>query len=113
MHAYGTQSTMFWRGIRDEAYPLWAHYIPELAVKYPWLMHGILTAAALHLAHIHRHRSAHFLQLADKVSTGWQRGSPRDDQTPCRALRPFELFEKAEKLANPFALLFYSTRLLL
>ncbi len=41
----------------------------------------------------------------NKVST--RKGSPRHDQTLCRALRPFGLFHAAETLADSFSLLFF------
>jgi hypothetical protein len=69
MYHYGTSTSMFWRGIRAQADFVWGQYIPSQAFRFPWLMHGLLAATALHLAHSHRDRTAHFLRLADKHQT--------------------------------------------
>ncbi|KAK5163949.1 uncharacterized protein LTR77_010345 [Saxophila tyrrhenica] len=60
---------MFWRGVKDDAHYVWGEYIPQQAVKHPFLMHGILAATAMHMSHQQGHRAAHYLRLSDKHQT--------------------------------------------
>lgn len=55
--------------LRGETKHIWATYVPQQAMKYPFVMHGLLATSALHLAFLHRHRSSHYLQLSDKHQT--------------------------------------------
>lgn len=60
---------MFRLGLKEETKHIWGDYVPQQAIKYPFLMHGILATSALHLAYLNRYRSGHYLQLSDKHQT--------------------------------------------
>lgn len=53
-------------GVREDLIHLWRDYIPQQAIKHPFLMHGILALAALHLAHHRPSSSVQLLQTCDK-----------------------------------------------
>lgn len=53
-------------GIREDLIHLWRDYIPQQAVKHPFLMHGLLALAALHLARVRLHSSKQHLQRCDR-----------------------------------------------
>jgi hypothetical protein len=53
-------------GVREDLIYLWRDYIPQQAIKHPFLMHGILALAALHLAYLQPSSSARQLQTCDK-----------------------------------------------
>jgi hypothetical protein len=56
-------------GVREDLIYLWRDYIPQQAIKHPFLMHGILALAALHLAYLQPSSSARQLQTCDKHQT--------------------------------------------
>ena len=84
MYHYTTSSSLSPIGIREEAKSVqvsthlavrrssnnilhrWRDYIPTQAIQHSFLMHGILAFSALHLAYLHRYKSAQYLQLCDK-----------------------------------------------
>ena len=48
---------------------LWRDYIPKQALRYTYLMHGLLALSALHLAYVNRDEAdvrGRYLTLADK-----------------------------------------------
>lgn len=45
---------------------LWRDYIPQQALIYPFLLHGILALSALHLAYLERKQSTKYLRMYDK-----------------------------------------------
>lgn len=45
---------------------LWRDYIPQQALIYPFLLHGIIALSALHLAHLEREQSTKYLRMYDK-----------------------------------------------
>ena len=53
-------------GVREDLIHLWRDHIPQQAIKHPFLMHGILALAALHLAYLRPSSSAQLLQTCDK-----------------------------------------------
>jgi len=53
-------------GVREELIHLWRDYIPQQAIQHPFLMHGILALAALHLAYLRPSSSVRQLQTCDK-----------------------------------------------
>ena len=53
-------------GVREDLIHLWRDYIPQQAIKHPFLMHGILALAALHLAYLQPSSSLRKLQTCDK-----------------------------------------------
>ena len=53
-------------GVRDNLVHIWRDYIPPQAIKHPFLMHGILALAALHMAYVHPASSTQHLQTCDK-----------------------------------------------
>lgn len=53
-------------GVREDLRHLWRDYIPQQAIEHPFLMHGILALAALHLAYLQPSSSARQLQTCDK-----------------------------------------------
>lgn len=64
MHHYIT--TLYHLGVREDVVHLWRDYIPQQALEHPFLMHGLLAHAALHLAYIRPARSSKYLQTCDK-----------------------------------------------
>lgn len=56
-------------GVRENLVHIWRDYIPQQAVKHPFLMHGILALAALHLAYLRPDSSVEHLQRCDKHQT--------------------------------------------
>lgn len=52
--------------VRDELIHLWRDYIPQQAISHPFLMHGILALAALHLAYLRPSSSVQLLQTCDR-----------------------------------------------
>lgn len=56
-------------GVREDLIHLWRDYIPQQAIKHPFLMHGILALAALHLAYLRPSSSVQLLQTCDKHQT--------------------------------------------
>lgn len=69
MHHYSTETSMFRMGVRDDTKQIWATYVPQQAIKYPFVMHGLLATSALHLAYLNRYQSSHYLQLCNKHQT--------------------------------------------
>lgn len=65
MHHYSSSTSGNLPSIRPEAQALWSSYIPQQAIKHPFLMHGILALAALHLAYLHPDSATKYLQLGD------------------------------------------------
>lgn len=59
-------TTLYCIGAREEVVDLWRTYIPQLALQTPFLMHGLLALAALHLAHTKPEESPKYLQSYDK-----------------------------------------------
>ena len=53
-------------GVRKEIAHLWRHYIPQLALRHSFLMHGLLAFSALHLAYVKPENNSKYLQLSDK-----------------------------------------------
>lgn len=53
-------------GVREKVVHLWHDYVPQQALKHPFLMHGLLAFAALHLAYLRPTSSSKYLQLCDK-----------------------------------------------
>lgn len=53
-------------GARAEVVQIWRNYIPEQAVKHPFLMHGILALTALYLAHLRPYSAFKYFQKYDK-----------------------------------------------
>ena len=53
-------------GARERVVHLWRDYIPQQALKHPFLMHGLLAFTALHLAYINPESSFKYLQVCDK-----------------------------------------------
>lgn len=64
MHHYTT--TVYRLGVRENVVHLWRDYIPQQAVKHPFLLHGLLALAALHLAFLRPEESSQRLQICDK-----------------------------------------------
>ena len=64
MHHYNTG--LYWLGAREEVIHLWRDYIPQQALEHPFLMHGLLAYAALHLAYLKPGSSFKYLRLCDK-----------------------------------------------
>ena len=53
-------------GVREDLIHIWRDYIPQQAIKHPFLMHGILALAALHLAYLQPSSSLRQLQTCDR-----------------------------------------------
>lgn len=64
MHHYTTVLSSL--GAREKVTHLWRYYIPQQALKHPFLMHGLLAFAALHLAYLTPDDSLKYLRICDK-----------------------------------------------
>lgn len=64
MHHYTTVLSRF--GSREKVTHLWRDYVPQQALKHPFLMHGLLALTALHLGYLYPDHSSKYLQLCDK-----------------------------------------------
>lgn len=53
-------------GAREKVVHLWRDHIPQQAIRHPFLMHGLLAYAALHLAYLRPDNAHKYLQLSDK-----------------------------------------------
>jgi len=53
-------------GVREDLIHIWRDYVPQQAIKHPFLMHGILALAALHLAYLRPGSFTQHLQTCDK-----------------------------------------------
>jgi hypothetical protein len=53
-------------GVRENLVHLWRDYIPKQAIKHPFLMHGLLALAAIHLAYLQPELSSQHLQAFNK-----------------------------------------------
>lgn len=62
-HYYAASSHL---GARDKVVTIWQNYIPEQAIKHPFLMHGLLALAALYLAHLRPANAFKYFRSYDK-----------------------------------------------
>jgi hypothetical protein len=65
MYHYATTVYAF-VGVRENLVHLWWDYIPKQAIKHPFLMHGLLALAAIHLAYLQPVLSSQHLQAFNK-----------------------------------------------
>lgn len=63
---YHYVTTVYRLGVREDVVHLWRDYIPQQALEHPFLMHGLLALAALHLAYLRTDHSLKYLQAGDR-----------------------------------------------
>jgi hypothetical protein len=64
LHHYTTSTYLTLTQDSPEHEHVWQIVVPQLAVKHPFLMHGILASSALHLAHVLPERQQEYTVLA-------------------------------------------------
>jgi hypothetical protein len=47
MHHYSTSTSRLWLGVREPVREIWGSYIPQQAIRHPFLMHGILVGSSI------------------------------------------------------------------
>lgn len=66
MHHYGSSTADIGASMRPDVRDIWRQYVPQQALKHPFLMHGILALSALHLAYLQQYKAPRYLRLSDK-----------------------------------------------
>ncbi|KAF2088811.1 hypothetical protein K490DRAFT_19036, partial [Saccharata proteae CBS 121410] len=89
MHHY-TKTTSTTYSTREELIEVWQSWVPAAAIKYPFLMHGILATSALHLAHTHPNEALKYLSLFTNhqslALTGFRSALPSITPENCHAI---------------------------
>lgn len=56
-------------GAREEVQYLWQEVVTDMALEYPFLMHGVLSLASLHLVHVKPEEADKYLRICDRHQT--------------------------------------------
>jgi hypothetical protein len=66
MHHYSHRTSRTHLGAKVRLQHVWQEHVPSEAIKHPFLMHGVLALAALHIACMRPKQAAHYASLCDK-----------------------------------------------
>jgi hypothetical protein len=66
MHHYSHRTSRTRLGAKIRLQHVWQEHIPKEATKHPFLMHGVLALAALHIACTKPTQAVHYASLCDK-----------------------------------------------